>query len=544
MVYISLFQILFESRARPDLYIVTKSEDKLKIYYINFDGPVFHTGHKDFCPFSDSDFTFKTHEDEESLCARRDLYLNKVLNIHPDAKQNVELHFRNISSCEYNLCHSSRQHRFHPSDPNLPACDPYYWMKSNFPSDLRFYDIKKKVMSHKTLVENIENGTLHGFVLLSGFGINEIDRNPMFGFCIEKATVKSNNLSRELLLGKNYFSKPVFIHTNYFNWLRSQFITNEDFIISHFFEFSHFPYFKQIINNSVNKRAIIKHKLSSLKLLNDPKQNEKISSLEAASALLKLKCNGLYGYTMLSSAGYLSQKIYSGNWKQKRIFSNGKNPVYCFPVKKIKNKTFISIIYSQKEGTAKYNKQRYGSLVSIGSCILFQSKVIFFSSILFLLKTLDHHKSELIYWDTDSIMMAVCFPSLVENLLEERKDFFEKEKNKYIFLNENESPSCGVLVFEEKSDSIILLGEKIYQKIYQGKRNSKAKSVPNAMIKSQLNTEEGDNFYNRKHNSISSVRLSCDFKSTMQLNYVYRQFVTALNPMKREFREQHSVTYN
>ena len=141
-------------------------------------------------------------------------------------------------------------------------------------------------------------------------------------------------------------------------------------------------------------------------------------------------------------------------------------------------------------------------------------------------------------------MMAVCFPSLVENLLEERKDFFEKEKNKYIFLNENESPSCGVLVFEEKSDSIILLGEKIYQKIYQGKRNSKAKSVPNAMIKSQLNTEEGDNFYNRKHNSISSVRLSCDFKSTMQLNYVYRQFVTALNPMKREFREQHSVTYN
>ena len=97
--------------------------------------------------------------------------------------------------------------------------------------------------------------------------------------------------------------------------------------------------------------------------------------------------------------------------------------------------------------------QRYNSLVSIGSCVLYKSKVIFFSAILFLLKCLDHRKCELLYWDTDSIMLAAHFPTLIENILDERKTYFDNEKIKYIYCGEA-SPKCGVLVFEERSDLI------------------------------------------------------------------------------------------
>ena len=209
----------------------------------------------------------------------------------------------------------------------------------------------------------------------------------MFGFCIEKQVRNS----RDLLLGQNFFSKPIFIHTNYFNWLRSEFITNDDFLISHFFEFFHYPYFKQIITDSVNERAAIKLKLKQLSSSTDLNIKERLSILEAHSALLKLKNNGLYGYTMLSGSGYLSQKLYKHLPRRKALsFRPNITPVYTFPVKKIKNQTFFSIVYSQKEGSTKWRMQRNNSLVCIGSCILYKSKVIFFNSILFLLKCLDH----------------------------------------------------------------------------------------------------------------------------------------------------------
>ena len=140
-------------------------------------------------------------------------------------------------------------------------------------------------------------------------------------------------------------------------------------------------------------------------------------------------------------------------------------------------------------------------------------------------------------------MIACHLPTLLENILQERKSYFEKEKIKYIYCGED-SPKCGVLCFEEKSDSIILLGEKIYQKINNNIRNSKAKSVPYSIIKSNLNTKSGDPFYQGQQNTMSSVRLSCNFKSQMEMSYIFRQFTSACNPMKREFRGQHSVTYN
>ena len=119
----------------------------------------------------------------------------------------------------------------------------------------------------------------------------------------------------------------------------------------------------------------------------------------------------------------------------------------------------------------------------------------------------------------------------------------KKEKKKYIYLGEA-SPKCGLLVFEGRSDSIVLLGEKIYQKINNGVRDSKAKSVPYSVIKSTLNEEKGDAFYEGLENTISSVLLSSNFKSQMELNYISKRFTSACNPMKREFRGQHSVTYN
>ena len=526
-------QILFESKARPDLYVVTKIESKIRIYYINFDGAVFHSGHESFCPQSEREpFLFKNLDEEEIMQERRKKYLEQVLRIHPDLSQSVELYFRNITSCEYNLCVSNKDKRDQP-------IDPYFWMKSNFPKDLRFYDLKRKVLSHEALLDNISKGDMQGFVLLSNFKIAEKDRNPMFGFCIEKQ-VKN---SRELLLGKNFFSKPLFIHTNYFNWLRLKFSTNEDFLISHFFEFFHYPYFKQIITNSVNERANIKTKLKLLYSSTDGDRQEKISVLEATSALLKLKNNGLYGYTMLSPDGYHRQGFYTNIPRRSRTIKPNITPVYIFPVNRIRKKTFFSIIYSVKKDSPDWKMQSYTSLVSIGSCILYRSKVIFFNSILFLLKCLDHTKAELLYWDTDSIMIATHFPTLFENVLNERKSYFEKRKKKYIYLGEA-SPKCGLLVFEGRSDSIVLLGEKIYQKINNGVRDSKAKSVPYSVIKSTLNEEKGDAFYEGLENTISSVLLSSNFKSQMELNYISKRFTSACNPMKREFRGQHSVTYN
>lgn len=517
--------------------MVTKNATTSKIYYVNFDGAVFHSGHEAFCPQSDREFfSFKNLEEEDVLQHRRKQYLEQVLKIHPDLTQQVELYFRNITPCEYNLCISNKA-KMAQSDE--PICDPYFWLKRHYPGDLRFYDIKRKVLSHKALLDNISNGIMQGFLLISNFKIREPDRNPMFGFCIEKQVKES----RKLLLGQNFFSTPTFIHTNYFNWLRSQFNTNEDFLISHFFEFFHYPYFKKIINASVNERAAIKLKLKEVNNSTDLNLKERISILEASSALLKLKNNGLYGYTMLSGDGYLSQKIYKQLPRRGRLNKNNITPVYTFPVNRVKNNTFFSIIYSEKEGSLKWRNQRYNSLISIGSCILYKSKVIFFNSILFLLRCLDHTKAELLYWDTDSIMLAVHFPTLLENVLEERISYFDKEKHKYIYCGED-SPKCGVLVYEDRSDSIILLGEKIYQKINNNIRHSKAKSVPHSIINSSLNTETGDPFYEGMQNTISSVRLSCDFKSQMQLNYIYRQFTTACKPMKREFRGQHSVTYN
>ena len=532
-------QINFAPFANVDLIILTKSSQWINYYVINFDGAVYHGGHQYFCKYYDTNaFVYTSQATNAEKTHRRESFLNQVLYMSPDSELQIRVICKVINSCELNMCNSSTISKYSTDDrsPN-----PYAWLLRNFPNDIKYFTNRSKSISHKDFVTHILNGTLKGFLVISKLEIDECDQNPVFGFCVQKSPLKAKwiehikkshpdfNLDNNpIVIGMNYFMKPVVLHTSYFLFLYNNFKVKRTFKILHFLEFHHSSYLNKIISQSVAKRAKIKNIISSV-IKNDYDEydkEERLAVLEAHSALLKLKNNGLYGYTMMKSDGY-SQQSFVEIKSVRNLNRRKSRTLNMFPI----NERIMSTT------SAPHNIYNINSLTSIGSAILFVSKKIFFNCILFLLYCLDYQLAEMIYWDTDSIMIACVYPTLEENILNEKQKFFNLNKAKYIYIN-NTSPDCGILVFENISKSIIIFGEKIYQKTTENSEINRAKAIPG-----QILNQISDDFFTTKPNKISFVSMRADMKGNMGISQNLISFINSYIPRKREFRNNHSVPF-
>ena len=64
-------------------------------------------------------------------------------------------------------------------------------------------------------------------------------------------------------------------------------------------------------------------------------------------------------------------------------------------------------------------------------------------------------------------MIAVNNPNLYDNILPEKKEYFENNKDNFIYKDKT-SPKCGILCFEDCSDEIHFLGVPIRKRYKMG----------------------------------------------------------------------------
>lgn len=100
-------------------------------------------------------------------------------------------------------------------------------------------------------------------------------------------------------------------------------------------------------------------------------------------------------------------------------------------------------------------------LGSVGATILAGSKVLLLSALGFLLRYLDPRLAEVIYLDTDSIFVALCHPTLEENVSPTLRHDFLTELPQFVNTGAGELLS-GYLLLEESASEAFIFGEKMY----------------------------------------------------------------------------------
>ena len=100
-------------------------------------------------------------------------------------------------------------------------------------------------------------------------------------------------------------------------------------------------------------------------------------------------------------------------------------------------------------------------LGSVGATILAGSKVLLLSALGFLLRYLDPRLAEVFYMDTDSIFIALCHPTLEENVSPTLRQDFLAELPQFVNSGDCELVS-GYLLLEESVSEAIVFGEKMY----------------------------------------------------------------------------------
>ena len=402
-------------------------------------------------------------------------------------------------------------------------------------------------------------------MIVNDFEISTEDRG-LFGYAVQKAKTTRNDLGpktvediKKLAQAKNiseeiiyktllepervlclhsYRKQPFILHTDYLLFLRDNFNINPHFIIFHIIEFIHSPFLNQTVTNYLERRKLIKNKISSMNKTANFSNPNVLLNLKNESSMLKLLNNAMYGYSLLKSFNYTTT-----------LFANNKSIETLY--KKNKSRITSSAALFRDQSKMYFcidtvpTKLSY-SAMHIGSSILFLSKTIFLNNLHFLLSHLDPKKCMLLYGDTDSAHLLLHAENLEDNLLPSMKKSFFKNAHKHLANFEN-SPICGVFETEGTFSSVTYRGEKIYQKhiANSDKVETTFKGLPSIIKKKFLNSPSEFNPFTNVAQFPYLAQwqtIKSDSNFNMYIAIQSREMSHSLLPVKRYFfKTGHSI---
>ena len=527
--------VCFEYKSYPDLFIKGRRIDNniLTFYIVHFDGIYYHGDHDKNCnkqldTFESSDK--KKQSDRKHQ--RRKYFFETFLSFRP-REEKVIVNYEVYTSCQMGYCNNKHY-------------------SSAFP-------IPNYRLSSSELLAGILQSQIRGFLVIRNLKIQKSDRNPSFGFAIQKAPVKGEWLSvhtktllenfakhrnipkerlikdlegRQKILGLHLYMNTVVIHTDYFLFLHTHFILNQDFQILHLLEFCHDNILKKKVDYYIRRRFEIKNQIKSIE--KTCPNNPDLSYLMAFSSVLKLYNNSLYGFTLLRADNYNSTKYIISH---RLDYINQDNVVRARLVKRLSKKTYLIAIESRNTSNT--------TQAHVGSTIMYRSKITFLSAIIFLLENSDPQHLELLYTDTDSVHCATYHKTLDENMLDKLKESFLKNKSKF-FYDKDSNNICGVLDLETVSETHRYITEKMYQKLSAGKYTTAAKGINRYAKKIHLENNKSDNVFHNisKPFSVTSNLIVADANDNIVTKNITREFTSGLVPTKRYFTEDgHSIVF-
>ena len=538
-------KMCFEYKCYPDLFITcrNKKSNVLTYFIINFDGAYFHGFHKSFCPlekFNSEDTALERELKSQEKHTRRKNFFKQFLGLRP-YNETVSIIYETYTSCDAGYCVKKDLDIFH--------------------NNKIFFPIQQKQLSHEELVSCILQKHIRGFLVVKNLAICKSDRNPSFGFAIQKTKVKKDWLSphtmksiseyasklnidpskvlddlcsRMKILNLHKFEDTVVLHSDYFLFLYNNFLMEKNFVIGHVLEFCHNSLLKDKVNSYIERRFIIKDKIKELEMSNP--QSSDLSYLKAVSSVLKLYNNSLYGFTLLKPDNYKTTRYIISH---RLDYINRERVTRARLLKKVSKKTYLVSVETKNNVLT--------TQAHIGSTIMFRSKITFLQAIKFILENADPQLLELLYCDTDSIHFATVHKTLLENMLPHRKHKFNNEKTNYFFVD-SKIKNCGVLDLETLGTRHKYITEKMYQKESSNETITVCKGVNRFFKKKYLETENEKNIFNMVSGQtfqVTTTNILSDIEDNVLNKDSSRMFALGLIPTKRFFSNSgHSITFD
>ena len=476
-------RVSFHTKATVDLYCVTRVRDQIIIRFVQYDGSYFH-GHDPSC----TEYTMNCDNKREFSNLRHSTlenYVKKLFSLKPlDNTDKIMIYYTTLTSCQLWSCSSVLKNRF---IDHLCALHPEY-KKSKYHkhNTAGAAAINPRYLTHQEIKEAILNKSVSGFVVIKDLSIDPSNRHPGFGFCIQKARVNAAMLSQQtkeqarylgqknnfydhsVVLGLHEYKGFHCVSTHFLTFLNDTFVINTNsFKVVHFIQVKFAPYLKPYIHPILIKRDEMKKQLKSLKN-NLPASLNVVDQLRLEVGIFKAKIfvNACYGAFLTNINNYQevlfqSLQTLAGHSKKRtglvtRLRRNGQRIVKTLPVGLMNNQLIMGVVVNVS--ASEYNKR------SVGTSILWNSKIIFLKQIYFLLSHLDVERAEITYCDTDSVHLLVQQPVLMNNITD-KKSLESFSKNAYKYLSGfSKSPVYGVLEEEGFCTAITYKCEKVYAK--------------------------------------------------------------------------------
>ena len=538
-------KVCFEYKCYPDLFITAreKENNQLTYFIVNFDGAYFHGLHKEYCPLSkynNDDTLLEKEISSQNKHKRREKFFRVFLASRP-LNENVTVKYETYTSCDAGYCVNKDLEIFH--------------------NEKIFFPIKHSPLTHEQLVSCILQKHIRGFLVVKNLAILKQDRNPSFGFAIQKTKVKEDWLSphtlkciseyasklnlnpnkvkedlcsRIKILNLHTYQDTVVIHSDYFLFLYNNFIIEDSFQIGHVLEFCHNSILKEKVNYYIERRFKIKDRIKELEETNPTSAD--LSYLKAVSSVLKLYNNSLYGFTLLKPDNYKSTRYIISH---RLDYINQEKVTKARLIKKVSKKTYLVAIETRNNVLT--------TQAHVGSTIMFRSKITFLSAVKFILEHAAPEFLELLYCDTDSIHFATVHKTLEDNILPSMKQSFIEKKKNFFFVN-SKIKNCGVLDLETLGTIHKYITEKMYQKQTKNEIVTVCKGVNRFFKKEYLETENEKNIFNldRGHTfQVTATNIVADIEDNILNKDNSRMFALGLIPTKRFFCSSgHSITFD
>ena len=531
--------VCFEYNSYPDLFIKGRciSTNTLTYFVVHFDGMYYHGSHDLNCILSGKNTLVSQEKKSESDIKhnRRRIFYKTFLSLRP-IEEKVLVNYEVYTACQMGYCNN----------------------KVNS-EDIFSFPTSKYKLSHEELLAGVLHNHIRGFIVVQNLKVKMSDRNPAFGFAIQKTQLRDEWLSvhtksllelhanhknvpkqrllkelldRQKILGLHSYENTIVLHTDYFLFLYTNFNLNDDFQIAHVLEFVHSDLLRKKVDYYINRRFEIKEKIKLLEKT-DP-SNPNLSYLKAFSSVLKLYNNSLYGFTLLRADNYKSTRYIISH----RIdFINKDNVIKARLIKRLTGKTFLVSVESRNISNT--------TQAHVGSTIMFRSKITFLNAIIFLLQNSNPRYFEILYTDTDSVHCATHYKELDSNMLSQSMQSYLLNKDSF-FYSDKTNTICGVLDLEAISETHRYITEKMYQKFTSGHYITAAKGINRYAKKIHLENTSKENIFNTVTHpfSVTSNLILSDSSDNMVTKSITREFTSGLIPTKRYFTSDgHSVVF-
>jgi hypothetical protein len=334
------------------------------------------------------------------------------------------------------------------------------------------------------------------------------------------------------VVGLNKWKGTKSIYSEYFCFLHENFGFEKPIRIMHCVLFKHSNYLYAPLY-----KALVDRKNIKLQLDNDERlePNERMI-LESFSTELKLKINACYGYTLCRennlSSPYVVEVVKTKEAFNKQISREFQDNFLTY----VRPFGSSHCLVANK----RINKREFNStpVIAVGSSILGNSKTIILENICFLLRFLDPRLSEALYFDTDSIFLALHHPNLDDNVVQDLQAEFRAKKDYFIHSNQRIS---GFLCLEKINNRAEFYGEKMYLLSNQSSTVVACKGVSkNTADKLK---QDPKILYNNSEITVTYPGMKRTLDCPMVIENQSKKFKKCIVPAKRCFEKCHSLTF-